>query len=360
MTNGPQSGTPQMPDRRRRPPGWANPRSRPFRRGWVRLTRLHELYGVKIGQRHARRHGGALGGFPPILQIQTKSGCNASCVICPQRTIQALFQPAEIEARLYERIVEQCAGEPGLRGVGFVLQNEPLADAALFDRIRHFRRRVTAPVTTFVATNGTLLTPEAVSDLLSSGLDVLHVSCNGFEKADYEAVNRGKCWETFVANLGHLLAQDLSRLAVMVSFVRSALYPEAVDRAIAHWRRRGIPCFVHGINNRGGMVEDYERLARPIDADPPLVRLRKRIVRGALGCCPYPFLQMSVLAGGQVLVCTHDWGRRQVVGDLNTQTIREVWDGPVMRDIRLRHLRGDAESIPSCERCDVFTNAAFG
>ena len=93
--------------------------------------------------------------------------------------------------------------------------------------------------------------------------------------------------------------------------------------------------------------------------EPARVRLRKRLVKSVLGCCPYPFLQMSVLATGQALVCTHDWGRRQVVGDLNEASIRDVWNGPVMRQVRLMHLSGAARQIPSCRECDVFENAAF-
>jgi hypothetical protein len=31
-----------------------------------------------------------------------------------------------------------------------------------------------------------------------------------------------------------------------------------------------------------------------------------------------------------------------------------------MREVRLKHLSGRAAEIPSCERCDVFENVAFG
>jgi len=328
--------------------------------GWhVNLTRLHQLYGIKVGQWRARCNDGSLLTGPPIIQLQTKSGCNARCVFCPQQQIKDMFPEATMSDELFEKIVADVADSPVLHGVGFVLQNEPLIDPALFERIRHFRATVRNDAMAFLVTNGTLLTPENTTKLLASGLDAMHVSCNGFGKEDFEAVNQGKSWEEFNANLEYLLAQDLSRTAVMLSFVRSNLYRDEMDRAIDSWRRRGFLCMVHGINNRGGLVEDYDRYRIDPNTEPLGRRLQKRFMKWFLGCCPYPFIQMSVLASGKVLVCTHDWSRKQIVGDLNEQSVLEVWNGPVMRDVRTKLLHGRDREVPSCEHCDVFHAATF-
>ncbi len=344
----------------RRPSGWANPRARPFTGRWFRWTQLRELLGAKLGQRRARRHGGSLLDFPPLLQIQTKSGCNGDCVICPQKKIQQMFPAAAMSEELFHSIVDQASVERNLRGLGFVLQNEPLTDPALAGRIRLFRKRVPDRVTTFIVTNGTLLDLPTAQALLDSGLDAMHITCNGYARPDWEAVNRGKSWDDFRKNLEGFLALDLSRLAVMMSFVRTNLYRQELRRAVRYWRSRGFFCFIHGVNNRGGLVDDYPTFARPAADEPLGLRLRKRAVKKVLRCCPYPFLQMSVLAGGQVLVCTHDWARRTIVADLNRQTIREAWNGEAMRNVRLKHLSGRATEISACEHCDVFENAAFG
>jgi radical SAM protein with 4Fe4S-binding SPASM domain len=345
---------------RRRPSGWANPRAKPFV-GWRhRRTRIQEFIGAKIGQRQARRNEGSLLDFPPILQIQTKSGCNGECVICPQNKIRNMFPAAEMTDEVFQGIVAQCAGEKNLHGVGFVLQNEPLTDPAIFDRIRLFRERVSGRAMAFLVTNGTLLSRDTVPALLNSGLDALHITCNGYGKADYEAINRGKSWETFKENLDFFLAQDLSRIAVMLSFVRHRLYQKELAKAVAYWKSCGFRSFIHGVNNRGGMVDAYETYARPLGQESFSIRFRKIFVKKLLGCCPYPFLQMSILAEGKVLICTHDWARRNIIGDLNRETIRGVWNGPAMREIRLMHLSGKAKEIPSCQQCDVFENSAFG
>jgi len=343
----------------RRPSGWANPRAKPFVGGRASLTRFNQLYGALITQSQAKRKRGYVSEFPSILQFQTQTGCNSSCAYCPQKKIRDMFPEASMSDVLFRKIVDQCSKYPQLRGVGFVLHNEPLLDPTLFEKIRYFRSCVESKAMTFLVTNGTLLSPEVADSLLKSGLDALHISCNGFGKEDFEAINQGKSWENFKNNLENFLTRDLSQIAVMLSFVRSNLYRKELEKAIRYWRSRGVPCYIHGINNRGGLVENYESYARPLNHEKFSIRLRKKGIKSLLRGCPYPFLQMSVLANGQVLICTHDWGRRQIIGDLNELSIQEVWDGPKMREIRLKHLSSRYKSIPSCRDCDVFENAAF-
>ncbi len=173
--------------------------------------------------------------------------------------------------------------------VGFVLQNEPLTDPALADKIRLFRERVPDRVTAFIVTNGTLLDSPTARALLDSGLDAMHITCNGYAREDWEAINRGKSWDDFRENLEGFLAQDLSRLAVMMSFVRTNLYRQELGRAVRHWSSRGFFCFIHGVNNRGGLVDDYETFARPAAEEPLGLRLRKRAVKKVPAMLPLPF-----------------------------------------------------------------------
>lgn len=339
--------------------GWANPRARPFVGNRVFLTKLRQLTGARYGQYRAGKNQGAAGAFPPILQIQTKTGCNADCIFCPQRKIGGMFPDNVMSDALFHSIVTQCSGRSDLYGIGFTLQNEPLTDPGIFKKIRYFRDHVQTRAMTFLVTNGTLLTPLMADELLDSGLDALHISCNGFGKEQFESINKGKSWDTFMENIDHFISRDLSKTAVMISIVRSGLFPEEQDKTIEYWRSRGLQCYIHGINNRAGSVDNYELYARPMKKEKSFVKLRKKLVKTFLRCCPYPFLQMSVLANGESVICTHDWQRRQTIGDLSQKSISEIWNGPAMRDYRLLLLAGKTEKLSSCSKCDVYENASF-
>jgi hypothetical protein len=206
-----------------------------------------------------------------------------------------------------------------------------------------------------------LLTPDRVHELLDSGLDMMHVSVNGYQRDDFEAINCGKDFGVFTANLDYLLRQDLSKLGLHLSFIMNARYTSELRAAVRHYRAMGLKVHIHGISNRGGLVDDalVQQYRSPLSGESIRNRLLKPLVKRLLPCCPYPFYQCSVLADGQVLVCTHDWARRTIVGDLNRQSIREVWNGKPLTEIRQLFLRGRMKDVAACAGCNVYDDLGF-
>lgn len=342
-----------------RTPGHANPRVVDT---YSLLTKLYLLGSVlrrmsEVGRRGARPPDR----FPGTLQVQTRTGCNSHCVLCPQDAVSKMFPEATMPRDLYDRIAREAASDGRLKGFAPVLQNEPLLDADLPSKIRYFQSLNTSGAIVFIVTNGILLTPDTATALLASGLDMMHVSVNGHQRGDYEALNRGRDFGVFKANLESLLSRDLSRIGVQLSFIMNAKYADELKAAVREYRRRGLRVHVHGISNRGGLVD--ERVMREYGRTARLESLRNRLLkplaRRLLPCCPYPFFQCSVLASGQVLMCTHDWSRKTIVGDLNTQSISEVWNGPALTDVRRLFLEGRMKEVPACARCNVFDDLEF-
>ena len=68
--------------------------------------------------------------------------------------------------------------------------------------------------------------------------------------------------------------------------------------------------------------------------------------------CHYPFYQIMVDYDGSALMCPHDWGKKLIVGNLNHQSVREVWDGRIIRRARMSLIASDRNFAP-CDVCDV-------
>ena len=69
----------------------------------------------------------------------------------------------------------------------------------------------------------------------------------------------------------------------------------------------------------------------------------------------FPWTSMSVLWDGRVVTCCMDSNGVQVLGDLRTQTVQEVWNGPVLtglrdsfRRLRLRQVCGFSTPATGC------------
>jgi radical SAM protein with 4Fe4S-binding SPASM domain len=58
-----------------------------------------------------------------------------------------------------------------------------------------------------------------------------------------------------------------------------------------------------------------------------------------------------VLWDGRVSLCCADFDGRNVLGDLNTSTIQEIWNAEPYRNARRQHLESGGPDI--CRSCDL-------
>ncbi len=87
--------------------------------------------------------------------------------------------------------------------------------------------------------------------------------------------------------------------------------------------------------------------AAPFVVDSPSAHLPIRSVPMSVRNCMYPWHWMIVTHEGEVLPCGHG---SKPVGDLRVNTADEIWNGPVLRDVRAALLRGEVHRV--CESTD--------
>lgn len=166
--------------------GWENPRVRNI----TSLTYL--LRGTWIVNKNLgkwRANHAQL--FPVVLQVQTINRCNGRCGMCPYPYTVHL-QPREVmDDALYTKIVTECVAEDDFCELIPMLQNEPLLDSKLEERIAEFKRRAKPHQSVEIVTNGTALTPSRFEKLVQSGLDTITISLSAFTQATYEKLIEG-------------------------------------------------------------------------------------------------------------------------------------------------------------------------
>jgi radical SAM protein with 4Fe4S-binding SPASM domain len=77
---------------------------------------------------------------------------------------------------------------------------------------------------------------------------------------------------------------------------------------------------------------------------------------GNTDTCPYIFYGCSVNADGLVSSCFLDWGRKLIIGDARTQTMKEIWNSDKMNSLRLQHLEGRRCENQTCGNCGQLTH----
>ncbi len=70
--------------------------------------------------------------------------------------------------------------------------------------------------------------------------------------------------------------------------------------------------------------------------------------------CVIPFSTMHVTAMGTTALCPQDFDATIELGDVNKNTIVEIWQGEKMREMRALHMSGNRNDISLCQGCRLF------
>ena len=297
--------------------------------------------------------------FPRAIQLQTINACQAACKMCPYPLFKRVFPRGRMEDALFEKVLDEVAEREECTTLIPMLQNEPFLDKHLFDKVRRIKERTRGRVEVELVTNGAFLTEENVERIRESGLDVLDISLDALSREVYERIRVGLDYDQVLAGVQRVLEAGLPDTRVFVRLLRLKENAHEADAFARHWRARGVPVFMYSANNRTGALEEFDAVRVPDDKVPALHRLGRRAFRAWMGHCPLPFAAANILNNGDVLLCVHDWGRKEVLGNVREATIAEIWNGPRMREIRtLLSQRRYAES-PACEQCSLWKDGWF-
>jgi radical SAM protein with 4Fe4S-binding SPASM domain len=306
-------------------------------------------------RRYSRRDDMARSPFPQYLQLQTINACQAACRMCPYPVFKDHFPRGRMDDVLFDRVLAEIASRPEVRAVIPMLQNEPLLDRRLFEKVARIKAATGSRVSVELVTNGALLTDDAVERIRESRLDVLDISLDAATRETYERVRVGLDYDAVMAGVERVIAARLPHTSVLVRLVRIRDNAHEVDAFVRRWRRRGVGVFVYTAHDRVGTVAGWDESFRlPERAVTRRQRLERLAARAVLGHCPVPFASASILHNGDLLMCVHDWGRKEVIGNVRDASIAELWNGERMREIRrLVRDRRYAE-LPACRDCSLW------
>lgn len=298
--------------------------------------------------------------FPQLIQLQTINACQAACRMCPYPLFKDAFPRGRMDDALYDRIVAEIAEHPEVQTFIPMLQNEPFLDKRIFDMIARFRTATGGRVMTELVTNGAFLTEENIDRIRECRLDLLDISLDALHRETYEKIRIGLDFDAIMAGVERVVNADLPDTHIFVRLVRMRDNASEAKAFARHWRRKGVSVFTYTANNRVGALEKFDAELRiPEERIPLLEKLGRRAFRAYMGHCPVPFGSSYILHNGDVLLCTHDWGRKEVLGNLRDHTIAELWNGERMREIRSAVSRREYAGLPACRDCSLWKDGYF-
>ncbi len=298
--------------------------------------------------------------FPGVIQLQTINACQAACKMCPYPIFKDVFARGRMDDELFNKVMQEIAQHKEVDTFVPMLQNEPFLDKHIFEKIRTFKETTQGRVTVELVTNGAFLTEENIERIRDSGLDILDISLDALSREIYQKIRIGLKYETVLAGVERVLDANLPKTAVFVRLVRMRDNLHEVKPFTRHWRKRGASVFIYTANNRVGALDEFdENLHLPNSELSPFYRMGRRLFRAWMGHCPIPFSTANILHNGDVLMCVHDWARKEIVGNVREASLAEIWNGERMREVRRLVSRRQYEQLPACRDCSLWKDGWF-
>ena len=247
--------------------------------------------------------------LPSVIEISESGTCNRKCSFCPRSAPD--FK--DVKEFISENLIIKISKELSIynySGIflfsGFV---EPMLDKNIYNLIQIVRKNLPNSKIEMV-TNGDALNIERVKKLFVSGLSTLLVSIYDGKE---EAIQMEKLLQKSGLNENQFK-------------VRHRYLPESESFGIT-------------LSNRSGMMDN---------AEYKISSLKEPMKKP----CYYPHYTFFMDYTGEVLICSHDWGKKLVVGDLNKESFIDIWLNQKFDMARKRLFKSDRNFSP-CDKCDV-------
>ena len=288
-------------------------KNRPLEEDLMSYKDLNVYRKNEIHDKHLRDSKGIFGEMPIFSNIDFSlcGLCNRKCVFCPFSNPKVYPNKKEyITLELYSKIVDELEKYNYSGLITFSGYSEPFMHKKLFELVKITKEKLPNSKLE-INTNGDMLNPKKIRDLYELKLNTILVSMyDGPEQISYfeKMIKKANVGNKFVILRKRYLSEDNS----------------------------------YGINlsNRAGTTSKL--ISKGL--------LKKKYTLKHK--CFYTHYMLMIDHDGRVLLCSHDWIKKASVGDLNKESLFEVWTGPKMRKYRLALGKGQRSFSP-CNNCNV-------
>lgn len=305
---------------------------------------------------------------PVIYNIETTNRCNMRCKMCP-RTTMMTRKIEDIDRDTFINVVDQirphtteewnewkafCEKKYGIHEdemsenhfflyiIPKVIQlhgyGDPLLDRHMDEYVRILHER---GFSSYFSCNPSNISLERTYKMLDAGLDYIKYSIESVNDEEHkqirgEASNFTESYKKILQVLDYKHTHNLSTTIVITM----------LDL------------------NRTHQKEDFDKLLKAFEGLDVYIYLKsedcqwyRKDFHGTKSIhwseiCKHPWMTMTVKSNGEAAMCMEDFNNEIILGDTNTQSLKEIWNGEAYKKFRYQHLYAK-DRIKCVGECDM-------
>jgi radical SAM protein with 4Fe4S-binding SPASM domain len=285
-------------------------------------------------------------GMPVSVSMELTNNCNLSCPHCSSGSGIMTRKRGFMDIKLFKKVIKEL--NPYLYNINLYFQGEPMLHPLFFTFLSNCMDNKS-----IVSTNGHYLSAENSEKLALSQLTKLIISIDGMDQESYSTYringDLDKVTEG-LQNVSKAIKICNSSLKIEIQFLVNGFNEHQIPKA------RELAKKVNAtLRLKSMQIADKKEIGSWLPSDKRFRRYKLRdgeyVINNSLpDRCARLWFNPVVTWDGKVVPCCFDKDAEYVMGDLITDSFRDIWDGPKYRIFRKSILTG-RHMIEICRNC---------
>lgn len=294
-------------------------------------------------------------GLPFNISVEPTTTCNLACPECPSGLKSFSRPTGNLQAHFYRKTIDQLSDK--LLYLYFYFQGEPYLHPDFLDLVQY---AVSKNIYTVTSTNGHFLTEKKARETVASGLDRILISIDGTTQEVYQQYRVGGSLRKVIEGAKNLVQARKDAGADTPHIIFQFLVVKPNEHQVENVKKLAAEIGVDEVVLKTAQIYDYQqgheliptigkysRYARQADG-------RYKIKNELLNHCWKLWHSCVITWDGRLVPCCFDKDAAHQLGDLNRQSLMEIWRGSEYRRFREKILSSRSE-IDMCTNCSEGT-----
>lgn len=285
-------------------------------------------------------------GMPVSVGIELTNTCNLRCPECITGSGKLIRSQGFMDIGLFKSVIKELS--PYLYNTNLYFQGEPMLHPQFFSFLDNTRN-----TNTTVSTNGHYLSTVNSEKIVKSGLNHLIISLDGMDQETYALYRKNGNLSTVIDGIKNTAEAKIrfnSKIKLEIQFLVNRINENQISQVKALARSAGASLRLKSIQ-----VNDKKDAGRWLPLNGKFRRYTLKngeyVIKSNLpDRCARLWFNPVITWDGKVLPCCFDKNAEHIMGDLNQDSFRDIWNGPKYRIFRKSIFSG-RNMIEICRNC---------
>lgn len=263
-------------------------------------------------------------GLPVEFSIELTNYCNSRCIMCPNKDMKRPRGRMSFET--FKKIIDEIKEYSEF--IYLHLAGEPLMNSKFEEMIKYANK---SNLRTGLSTNAILLNKENAEKIINSKLDFIILSIDATNPITYKKVRGTDNFELVKKNIEEFIKLK-NKPYTAIQLIYMDENKDEVKEFAKEWKGKVDAIRIKPVLNIGNILNKSKKRKKP---------------------CVLLWRQMAILWNGDVVSCCLDYLGDTILGNINKNSIKEIWNNEKMANLRRLHKEGKIEEISLCKNCDA-------